>query len=144
MNMNKAAERGWKMVTHEVSAEKSGHVFKGRPEDVLARVERFEEHGDFVRVHAEARERQEQHEQINRLFKKLSAGAGEYLVQLGAYEQRRESNLHAALNSLDRATEQLERMHQLWHEVLDFTSEVLLENERFLALRDSLPSDLAV
>jgi hypothetical protein len=143
MDQNQAAARGWEFITHEISAEKQGHVYKGRPEDVLARVERFEEHGDFARVHAEARERQEQHEQIDRLFAKLTGAAGEYLLQWAAYQQRRESKIHSALLSLDMATEWLVKLNQLWGELLVFPAEVLLENGRFLALREALSSDLA-
>jgi hypothetical protein len=130
LDINEAAERGWKIVTHEVSAEKDGHVFKGEPEDVLARVERFDEHGDRARAATEVAQRARQHEEINLLLKRLSAVGTEYL----AIAQR---------SNAQQVKQQLEQMVLLWREVLEFPSDVLLENERFVALRDAIPSDLA-
>jgi hypothetical protein len=142
MDQNQAMDRGWEIVTHEISAEKDAHVFKGRPEDVLARIERFEEHGDFVQAAAEAAERKAQQESINRLMRRLRTQAEEYLRESAPYRANRDSSdtraRAIAMRSLERGNEMLPKMIETLQQVLDHPREALLENEAFQAMRAAL------
>jgi hypothetical protein len=142
-HLDEAAERGWSIVHHEVSAEKDGNIFKGSPEDVLARVTRFQAHGDYAQAIAEAAQRKTQHEEIDRLLRRVKLQAEEYTRQFDDYKKRcsdrSDRRAHAAgLLSLRKATDALVLIGQTFEQVLGFPRDVLLENEQHCAVRDVL------
>ena len=83
----------------------------GRPEQVLARVQRVEEHGDYLEAIAEASERQRHHDSIDRLLSKMGRRLEEYCRLWDEYKRRRsERSNQIALQKLEQATGTLKKL----------------------------------
>lgn len=80
-------------------------MFNGRLANVLGKIERFEEHEDFVRAHAEHAQTRETHVKIDRLLARLRGAASESYRYYALNQKFSESDHHRALRNLRKSNE---------------------------------------
>jgi len=129
-HLHEAVEHGWKVVHHEVSAEKDGTVYRGALDRVLARVAEHQANEDYAR--ADAARRNAQHEEIDRLVRRFKLQLSEHE---DLWSQYKNGSGYGRRKSLDEATAILEKVNTTLGQVLDFPRDVLLKNEAFGRIR---------
>jgi hypothetical protein len=132
MDMQEAEARGWNFVHHKISAKKGNVSFMGVPEEVFARIERHEEHGDEDRARAEAHIIRTHQGDLDILLRRFVAQLGEHEKHWADYEQHSNRREHVlGLRSLEKATESLGKATALFRQVPGFPPVVLRENKVF-------------